>query len=138
MFRGAEAYISPNWYPSTKELHRQVPTWNYQVVHVHGKIKIRDDKNFVRGVVAQLTEVHEKRTGSPKPWQMADSTEEFIDHMLAAVVGVEIAITRMAGKWKLGQNREDRDRIAAAEELRKREEHTISSAMLNVSPRSGN
>jgi len=137
IFRGADAYISPNWYLSTKELYRQVPTWNYQVVHVHGKIRIRDDKNFVRGVVAQLTAVHEERTGSSKPWTMADSAQEFIDHMLAAVVGIEIAITRMAGKWKLGQNREDRDRIAAGEELRKRQELTISSAMLNISPRSG-
>jgi transcriptional regulator len=136
IFRGADAYISPNWYPSKKELHRQVPTWNYQVVHVHGKIRIRDDKDFVRGVVARLTAVHERRVGSPKPWKMTDAPEEFIDQMLAAVVGIEIAITRMVGKWKLGQNREDRDRIGAAEELRKREEHAISTAMLNVSPRS--
>jgi len=137
MFRAADAYISPNWYPSTKESHRQVPTWNYQVVHVHGKIKIRDDKDFVRGVVARLTAVHEGRTGSVKPWKMTDSPKEFIDQMLAAVVGIEIAITRMAGKWKLGQNREDRDRLGAAEELRKREEHAISTAMLNISSRSG-
>jgi len=137
IFRGADAYISPNWYPSKKESQRQVPTWNYQVVHVHGKIRIRDDKNFVRRVVAQLTAVHEERTRSPKPWKMADSPQEFIDQMLAAVVGIEIAITRMAGKWKLGQNREDRDRLGAAEELRKREEHAISTAMLNISSRSG-
>src|SRR5689334_8288829 len=73
IFRGADAYISPNWYPSKKELHRQVPTWNYQVVHVHGKIRIRDDKDFVRGVVARLTAVHERRVGSPKPWKMTDA-----------------------------------------------------------------
>jgi transcriptional regulator len=137
IFRAADAYISPNWYPSTIESHRQVPTWNYQVVHVHGKIKIRDDKDFVRGVVARLTAVHEARTGSPKPWKMTDSSKEFIDQMLAAVVGIEIAVTRMAGKSKLGQNREDRDRVAAAEELRKRAEHEVSTAMLNVSSQSG-
>jgi transcriptional regulator len=136
IFRAADAYISPAWYPSTRESHRQVPTWNYQVVHVHGKVKVCDDKNFVRGVVARLTAVHEGRTGSSKPWTMTDSSTEFIDQMLAAVVGIEIAITRMVGKWKLGQNREDRDRIGAAEELRKRGEQGISTAMLNVSPRS--
>src|SRR5262249_24124516 len=137
IFRAADAYISPNWYPSTKEFDRQVPTWNYQVVHVHGKIKVRDDKDFVRRVVTRLTAVHEGRTGSPTPWKMADSPEEFIDQMLSAVVGIEIAITRMAGKWKLGQNREDRDRLGAAEELRKRDELAISTSMLNVSSRSG-
>src|SRR5690349_19861225 len=105
IFRSADTYISPNWYPSTMESHRQVPTWNYQVVHVHGKVTICDDSDFVRGVVARLTAVHEERTGSPKPWKMADSSKEFIDQMLAAVVGIEIAITRMAGKSKLGQNR---------------------------------
>jgi transcriptional regulator len=136
IFRAADAYISPNWYPSTKEFHRQVPTWNYHVVHVHGTVKIRDDKDFVRGVVARLTAVHEGRTGSQKPWTMTDSSKEFIDQMLAAVVGIEIAITRIAGKWKVGQNREDRDRIGAAEELRRRGEHAISTAMLNAPPQS--
>jgi len=132
IFRGADAYISPNWYPSTKESHRQVPTWNYQVVHVHGKITIRDDRDFVRDVVTRLTAVHEGRTGSPQPWTMTDYPQEFIDQMLAGVVGIQIAITKITGKSKLGQNREDRDRIGAAEELLKRQEHTISTAMLNV------
>jgi transcriptional regulator len=132
IFRAANAYISPNWYPSKHELHRQVPTWNYQAVHVHGKVTIRDDERFVRGVVARLTRVNEARTGSEKPWRMTDSSQEYIDAMLAAIVGIEIDITRMVGKWKLGQNREERDRISAAEELRKRGERVTSEAMLNA------
>jgi transcriptional regulator len=132
IFRGADSYISPNWYPGKQESPRQVPTWNYQVVHVHGKIKIRDDKDFVRAVVARLTHVHEASLGSPKPWTMAEAPKEFIDQMLANIVGIEIAITRIIGKSKLGQNREDRDRLGAAEELKKRGEHVISSAMRNV------
>jgi len=132
IFRAANAYISPNWYPSKHELHRQVPTWNYQAVHVHGKVTIRDDERFVRGVVARLTRVNEARTGSEKPWRMTDSSQEYIDAMLAAIVGIQIDITRMVGKWKLGQNREERDRISAAEELRKRGECVTSEAMLNV------
>jgi transcriptional regulator len=130
IFRAANAYISPNWYPSKHEFHRQVPTWNYQAVHVHGKIKIRDDERFVRGVVARLTRVNEVRTGSDKPWKMADSSKEYIDRMLSAIVGIEIEITQLVGKWKLSQNREERDRINAAEELRKRGEHVTSAAML--------
>jgi len=131
IFRAANAYISPNWYPSKHELHRQVPTWNYQAVHVHGKLTIRDDERFVRGVVARLTRVNEARAGSDRPWRMTDAPKEYIDEMLAAIVGIEIEITEIVGKWKLGQNREERDRIGAAEELRKRGEQVLSAAMLN-------
>jgi transcriptional regulator len=130
IFRGVNAYISPNWYPSKHEFHRQVPTWNYQAVHVHGKIKIRDDERFVRGVVARLTRTHEARTGSERPWKMTDSSKEYIDQMLSAIVGIEIEITKLVGKWKLSQNREERDRIGAAEELRKRGEEVMSAAIL--------
>jgi transcriptional regulator len=130
IFRAAYAYVSPNWYPSKHEFHRQVPTWNYQAVHVHGKIKIRDDERFVRGVVARLTRVNEARTGSDKPWKMTDSSKAYIDQMLSAIVGIEIEITKLVGKWKLSQNREGRDRINAAEELRKRGEQVTAEAML--------
>ena len=132
IFRAANAYISPNWYPSKHEFHRQVPTWNYQAVHVHGKIKIRDDERFVRGIVARLTRANEARTGSDRPWKMTDSSKEYIDQMLAAIVGIEIEITKLIGKWKLSQNREERDRINAAEELRRRGKQVTSTAMLNA------
>ena len=132
VFRAADAYVSPNWYPSKHESHRQVPTWNYQTVHVHGKIRIRDDERFVRGVVARLTRAHEARTGSGKPWKMTDSSKEYIDQMLTAIVGIEIEITRLIGKWKLSQNREERDRMNVAEELRKRGKQVMSSAVRNA------
>ena len=101
VFRGPDAYISPNWYPSKHEFHRQVPTWNYRLVHVHGKLYIRDDERFVRGVVARLTRTHEAQTGSPRPWKMTDSSAEYIDQMLSNIVGIEIEVTKMVGKWKL-------------------------------------
>jgi len=135
IFRAAEAYVSPNWYPSKHEFHRLVPTWNYQAVHVHGTLRIRDDERFVRGVVARLTRVNERRTGAEKPWKMTDSAPEFIDQMLANIVGLEIAITRMVGKWKLSQNRDERDRVHAAEELGRRGEQAMSAAMLEASAR---
>jgi len=109
-----------------------VLTWNYQAVHVNGKIKIRDDERFVRGIVACLTRANEARTGSDRPWKMTDSSKEYIDQMLAAIVGIEIEITKLIGKWKLSQNREERDRINAAEELRRRGEQVTSTAMLNA------
>lgn len=136
IFHAGDAYISPNWYPSKHEDHRQVPTWNYRVVHVHGRLYFRDDERFVRSVVARLTRNHEVRIGSRKPWKMTDSAPEYIAGMISKIVGIEIEITRMVGKWKLGQNKEERDRVHAAEELLKRGEQEISAAML-ATPRSG-
>ena len=115
IFRGNESYISPNWYPSKHEIHRQVPTWNYEVVHVHGQLTVQDQEKFVRGLVGRLTRKHEAT--EPKPWKMGDSAPEYIDGMLKAIVGIEIAITRLEGKAKLSQNREARDRLNAAEVL---------------------
>lgn len=135
IFKAADAYISPNWYPSKAETHRHVPTWNYQIVHVHGRLHVRDEEKFVRGLVARLTRTHESRTGAERPWKMTDSSPEFIDQMLAAIVGIEVEITQIIGKRKLGQNREDRDRVGAAEELRSRGESAISAAMLAIPPK---
>jgi transcriptional regulator len=115
IFRGAEAYISPNWYPSKHEAHRQVPTWNYEVVHAHGTLTVRDDERFVRGLVARLTRRHE--AGEPRPWKMSDSAPDYIDTMLRNIVGLEVAVTSLVGKSKLSQNKEERDRLGAADAL---------------------
>ena len=120
IFRAEHAYVSPNGYPSKHELHRQVPTWNYRVVHVHGKVSIRDDERFVRGVVARLTRRHEAATGDAKPWKMTDSEAAYIDDMLTRIVGIEVAIERIVGKWKLSQNKDARDRAGAADALAER------------------
>lgn len=132
IFRAGDTYISPNWFPSKHEFHRQVPTWNYRVVHVHGRLFVRDDERFVRGVVARLTRTHEVRIGSAKPWKMTDSSAEYIAEMISMIVGIEIEISRIVGKWKLSQNKEGRDRVNAAEELRKRGEREIALAMLGT------
>jgi transcriptional regulator len=117
IFRAEHSYLSPNGYPSKHELHRQVPTWNYRVVHVHGTVTIRDDERFVRGVVARLTRRHEAAIGDAKPWKMTDSDPAYIDEMLARIVGIEVAIARIVGKWKLSQNKDARDRAGAADAL---------------------
>ena len=127
IFRGADAYVSPNWYPSKHEAHRQVPTWNYEVVHAHGTLTVRDDERFVRGLVARLTRHHE--AAEPKPWKMGDSAPEFIDDMLRKVVGIEIGITSLTGKSKLSQNRDARDRLNAAETLATRGRGELAEAM---------
>jgi len=127
VFRGAEAYISPNWYPSKHEAHRQVPTWNYEVVHAHGTLTVHDDERFVRRLVARLTRRHE--AAEPRPWKMGDSAPEFIDSMLRNIVGIEIAITSLAGKVKLSQNKESHDRLGAASTLEARGHGELAHAM---------
>jgi transcriptional regulator len=127
IFRGADAFISPNWYPSKHESHRQVPTWNYEVVHAHGTLTVHDDERFVRGMVARLTRRHE--AGEPRPWKMADSAPEFIDAMLRNIVGIEITITSLVGKSKLSQNRESRDRLGAADALAERGHGELAQRM---------
>lgn len=127
VFRGAQAYISPNWYPSKHETHRQVPTWNYEVVHAYGTITVHDDERFVRRVVAQLARRHEAT--EPKPWRMGESEPEFIDNMLRHIVGIEIAITSLKGKVKLSQNREVRDRRNATDTLDARGHNAMAKAM---------
>ena len=126
-FRGVEAYVSPNWYPSKHEAHRQVPTWNYEVVHAHGVMTVRDDARFVRGLLAQLTRRHE--AAEPRPWKMGDSAPEFIDGLLGHIVGIEIAITSLVGKVKLSQNKDARDREGVADQLHARGATEIAELM---------
>ena len=127
VFRGAEAFISPSWYPSKHESHRQVPTWNYEVVHAQGTITVHDDERFVRGLVARLTRHHEAT--EPKPWKMTDSAPEYIDGMLRNIVGIAVTITSLVGKSKLSQNREARDRLQAAEVLGERGRAELAQRM---------
>lgn len=128
VFRVADAYVSPNWYPSKRESHKQVPTWNYMVAHAYGRITIRDDERFVRGMVARLTRTHE--ASQPMPWKMTDSPKDFIDTMLKAIVGLEVEITRLVGKSKLSQNKEVGDIRSAGEALRTQGDRVIGDAML--------
>lgn len=107
VFRGAQGYISPNWYPSKQETHRHVPTWNYEAVHAHGRLRICDDPAFVRGAVARLTRFHE--AAQPSPWRMSDAPPDYLDDALAQIVGIEVEVSRLECKRKLSQNREPRD-----------------------------
>ncbi len=135
IFKGADAYISPNWYPSKHEFHRQVPTWNYQVVHVHGKLRIRDDEMFLRRVLAKLTRAHEARAGGAKPWKMGDSEPGFIDSLLTEIVGIEIRVERIVGASKLSQNKEARDRAGVVSALREQGCNGVAEATLNAGHR---
>ena len=134
IFRSVDAYISPNWYPSKHETHRQVPTWNYEVVHAHGRIRIIDDEKFIRGVVARLTRKHE--ASEPRPWKMGDAPLDYMDQMVRMIVGLEIEVTRLEGKRKLSQNREARDIAGAINALSEKNREDIASQMKAVSKKS--
>lgn len=130
VFRPADAYISPNWYPSKHKFKKQVPTWNYLVAHAYGRVTIHDDERYVRGVVGRLTRTHEATQA--QPWKMSDSPKDFIDMMLKAIVGIEIEITRLVGKTKLSQNKEAGDILSAGHALKERASDVIGDAMLAI------
>lgn len=134
IFQAADGYISPNGYPSKPEHHRHVPTWNYARVHAHGVLRVRDDERFLRGLVARLTREHEARSQQTRPWKMGDAPSDYIDSMLKMIVGIEIDITRLVGKFKLGQNRETRDRLGAADALAARGQTALAEAMRQAGP----
>jgi transcriptional regulator len=108
IFQGAQAYVSPGWYPSKRAHGKVVPTWNYIAVHAYGPLEIIDDAAWLRRLVTRLTERHE--AFSAAPWRVTDAPESFIDQMLKGIVGIELPIRRLEGKWKLGQNRPAADR----------------------------
>ena len=132
VFRGVQGYISPNWYPSKHEHHRHVPTWNYEAVHVHGRIRVLDDTNAVRGAVAKLT--RQSEAGEPVPWKMGDAPADYLASELAHIVAIEIAIERIEGKRKLSQNRDERDFRNVVETLEQRGELALAEAMRGARP----
>jgi transcriptional regulator len=103
IFQGADSYISPSWYPTKQETGKVVPTWNYAVVHAHGPLRAIEDREWLRAFVRKLTDRHE--AGRPVPWKMTDAPAAYIDELLASIIGVEMPIVRLEGKWKASQNR---------------------------------
>lgn len=109
IFQGPQGYISPSWYPGKAEHGRTVPTWNYAVVHAHGVPRVMDDRDWLLRHVTRLTEVHE--AGAAAPWQVSDAPRDYIEQQLGAIVGIEIPIAALDGKWKMSQNRTMPDRL---------------------------
>jgi len=114
--RGPDAYISPSWYPSTAEHGRMVPTWNYQEVHLTGTVTFYQDAGWLRDMVTRLTQRHEDFR--PDPWTVTGAPAKYIEGQLKAIVGVELAISQVEAKDKLGQNRSTADQAGAAAGLR--------------------
>jgi len=103
LFTGADAYVTPSLYPSKSEHGKVVPTWNYVAVHAHGTLRFVREPGALRRHLEQLTALHE--ASRPRPWSIADTPDGYVDKLLGAIVGVEIEIARLDGKWKMSQNR---------------------------------
>jgi transcriptional regulator len=127
IFHGPHAYISPTWYES----HPAVPTWNYAVVHAHGKVRALDEAGL-RGLIGRLSETYE--AGRPKPWRIDDQPDGFVDGLVKAIVGFELEVERLEGKFKLSQNRPGNDARRVVEALEQAGE-TALAALMREHPR---
>jgi transcriptional regulator len=112
VFQGPQAYVSPGWYPSKAEHGKVVPTWNYVMVQGRGRLRAIEDAAWLRAFVTRLSETHE--AAQARPWQVTDAPPDFIEATLRAIVGIEIELTALTGKWKASQNRSAADRAGTA------------------------
>jgi transcriptional regulator len=112
VFQGPDHYVTPNWYPAKAEHGKVVPTWNYAVLHARGTIAWHDDPVWLRSFLETLTDGQESRRTAP--WRITDAPAAYIERTLGAIVGFEIAVVALTGKWKLGQNRSAADRAGVA------------------------
>jgi transcriptional regulator len=115
IFTGPGAYISPGWYATKPLTGKVVPTWNYVAIHATGKLRFFDDAERLRGIVTALTDRHEQRR--PEPWKVTDAPADYIAGMLKAIVGFELTIAKLEGKWKMSQNRPTEDQAGVVEGL---------------------
>jgi len=120
IFQGPQAYIRPGWYPSKAEHGKVVPTWNYAAVHAYGRLEAVEDRDWLLAHVAELA--RQQETPYAAPWSTADAPEAYLAVMARGIVGLRLAITRLEGKMKMSQNREDRDRAGVAAGLGERGE----------------
>ena len=128
VFQGPQAYVSPNWYPSKAEHGKMVPTWNYAVVQVRGRLRAIDDAAWVQAFVTRLTQRHE--AGRDQPWHVSDAPADYIAATARAIVGLEIEVARVEGKFKLSQNRSAADRAGVVAGLQ-------ADAAMGMQPDSG-
>ncbi len=112
IFQGPQAYISPGWYASKAEHGKVVPTWNYAVVHAAGRLKAFDDMTWLHGHASALTDANEAKF--EKPWKVSDAPAQYIEATARAIVGIEITVSSLTGKWKVSQNRSAADRAGVA------------------------
>jgi transcriptional regulator len=126
IFQGPAHYISPSYYPSKLETEKVVPTWNYAVVHVHAKLTVIDDAAWILNQITDLTSKQE--AAREKPWKVSDAPPDYVEKLLGALIGLELKIERIEGKWKLSQNQKPQDHQGVIDGLLQ-ENHYNAAAM---------
>jgi transcriptional regulator len=126
IFQGAQAYVTPSWYQTKKETGKVVPTFNYIVVHAYGTMRVFEDADWLRKFVSGLTDRFE--ASRAQPWGITDAPEDFVAMQLRAIVGIEIQLTRLIGKWKTSQNRPAADQLGVVAGLRESDD-AVAQAM---------
>ena len=138
IFGGEDSYVSPNWYPGKAAHHKVVPTWNYRVVHAHGRISFQHDDKAKHAVVGRLTTRFERETNGVAAWKMADAPADFMAEQLDAIVGISIAVDRVEAKSKLSQNRAPEDFDSVTKELADRDRPDLARRMRDLADARGN
>jgi transcriptional regulator len=115
IFSGPQHYITPTWYPEKQASGKVVPTWNYVVVHAYGHLRVIEDAQWLMTHLHSLTTIHE--AASPVPWKIEDAPADYIASQIKGIVGLEMVIDRLEGKWKVSQNRSEQDRNGVANGL---------------------
>lgn len=115
IFSGPQHYVSPSWYPEKQESGKVVPTWNYAVVHAYGHTRVIEDADWLRAHVTSLTAKHE--ADFPEPWKVTDAPGDYIASMVKGIVGIEVPIESLEGRWKVNQNRSAADRVGVVSAL---------------------
>ena len=117
IFLGPDAYVTPSWYATKRLTGRVVPTWNYVAVHAQGQLTFFTDEEWLLDLVTKLTQVHEARR--EHAWAVSDAPADYIREHLKGIVGFELAISKLDGKWKVSQNRSAEDQAGVADGLRR-------------------
>jgi transcriptional regulator len=125
VFQGPQDYVTPSWYATKRETGKVVPTWNYATVHVWGRPRVMNDDAWLRRQIEDLTRSREARRA--EPWQVGDAPEDFVVMQMRAIVGIEIPISRIEGKWKMSQNRPEADRAGVIAGFRQMGDEAIAA-----------
>lgn len=131
VFQGADTYITPSWYATKRETGKVVPTWNYVMVEVRGHARVVDDRDWIAAQIDELTRTHEKGL-KPEEWEVADAPAPFVEAQIRGIIGLEIEIAAISGKWKVSQNRPAADRAGVVAGLAARAACPQDAAMAEI------
>ena len=129
IFKAEDSYISPNWYPTKRKTHRHVPTWNYQVVHLHGHLSFHESKRDKLSTVGKLTKIYEQTFSGEKAWKISDAPRDFMEQMLENIVAFKLKVEKVSAKSKISQNREKVDFDSVQQVMDDLDKTSLSNAM---------